>query len=210
MNADKLTMLCREGDEEANDSLQRHFTPSCKVSKASSESCAVSAFSLVPGYNTFSLVQRTIVVHSCLECCPCLSLKRAPVGGRRFRPSVAVVSGCRFRPKFGTYEIHIFMFAVFFLFVQRSSGFTFGDNWRLSSGCTFGDFVTFSVIQLSVSLRVARCRALVPSGFIRLCAWLRESNFVHLWTLSVCVKTLHLGTVSICLALIFHYILSET
>ena len=33
MNADNLTMLCREEDVEANDSLQRQFTPSCKVSK---------------------------------------------------------------------------------------------------------------------------------------------------------------------------------
>ena len=37
MNADNLTMLCRERDVEANDSLQRQFTPSCKVSKVSSE-----------------------------------------------------------------------------------------------------------------------------------------------------------------------------
>ena len=33
LNADNLTMLCREGDVEANDSLRRQFTPSCKVSK---------------------------------------------------------------------------------------------------------------------------------------------------------------------------------
>ena len=105
------------------------------------------------------------------------SLQRALVGGRRFRPSVAIVSGCRCRPKFGTYEIRtFFIFAVFFLCSGRvdsrygnnwrlSNGFTFGDNWRLSSGFTFGDFVTFSVIQLSVSLRVARCLALAPFLF---------------------------------------------
>ena len=29
MNADTLTMLCREGDVEANDSFQRQFSPSC-------------------------------------------------------------------------------------------------------------------------------------------------------------------------------------
>ena len=33
------------------------------------------------------------------------SLKRAPVGG------------CRFRPMFGTYEIHIFYFGIFSLFI---------------------------------------------------------------------------------------------
>ena len=44
-------------------------------------------------------------------------------------------------------------------------------------------------MQLSVSLRVEHCRALVPSGFIHLCAWLREGNFVHLCTLSVCENT---------------------
>ena len=80
-------------------------------------------------------------------------------------------------PSLGRMKFTLFMFAVFFLFVQRSSGFTFGDNWRLSSGFTFGDnwrlsigftfgdFVTFSVIQLSVSLRVARCRRTCPFWF---------------------------------------------
>ena len=63
MNADNLTMLCREGDVEANDSLQRLFTPSCKVSKCHLKFDAVSAFSLVQGYNTFSVVPRTIVVY---------------------------------------------------------------------------------------------------------------------------------------------------
>ena len=29
MNADTLTMLCREGDVEANDSFQRQFSPPC-------------------------------------------------------------------------------------------------------------------------------------------------------------------------------------
>ena len=51
----------------ANHSLQRKFTPSCKVSKCHLKVDAVSAFSLVQGYNTFSFVLRTIVVYSYLE-----------------------------------------------------------------------------------------------------------------------------------------------
>ena len=37
MNADKLTLLYREGDVEANDSVQRQFAPSCKISRVSFE-----------------------------------------------------------------------------------------------------------------------------------------------------------------------------
>ena len=99
-----------------------------KLQKCHLKVDAVSACSIVPGYNTFSFVQRTIVVHSLSRTLPVSLSKRAPVGGRRFRPSVAVVSGCRCRPKCGTYEIHIFYFCSF-LFVQRSSGLTFGNNW---------------------------------------------------------------------------------
>ena len=67
---------------------------------------AVSAFSCVQGYNTLTFVLRTIVVYLCLE--------RAPVGGRHFRPSVAVVSGCFFRPNVGRMELGITVF--FWLF----------------------------------------------------------------------------------------------
>ena len=42
-----------------------------------------------------------------------VSLKRAPVGGRRFRPSVAVATEYRFRPDFGRAKFAIFIFAVF-------------------------------------------------------------------------------------------------
>ena len=59
-------------------------------------------------------------------------------GRASLSPSVAVVSGCRFRPNFGRVKFD------FFLFLQ------FGDTWRLSRGFTFADSVTFSVIQLSV------------------------------------------------------------
>ena len=102
MNADNLTMHCREGDVEANDNLQRQFTPSCKVSKVSFEICCCICLPPCPRLQHFLFVLRTIVVYSCLELCPylercpCLSLKRALVGGRRFRPSAAVVCGCRF------------------------------------------------------------------------------------------------------------------
>ena len=37
MNADNLTMRCREEDVEANVRLQRKFTPSCNVQKLSFE-----------------------------------------------------------------------------------------------------------------------------------------------------------------------------
>ena len=37
MDADTLTMLCREGDVEANDEFQRQFSPLCSFSKAVSE-----------------------------------------------------------------------------------------------------------------------------------------------------------------------------
>ena len=85
------------------------------------------------------LVSRTLPVS--------LSLKRAPVGGCRSRPSFAVVS-VFFSAQFWTNEILNFYYCSFFLW--RSSGFTFGDSWRLSSGLTYGDNVTFAVIQLSV------------------------------------------------------------
>ena len=63
-----------------------------------------------------------------------VSLKRAPVSGRRSRPSVAVVSGCRFRPNFGRTK---FVFWSVYL-----------CSCRVDS--RFGDNVTLSVIQLSV------------------------------------------------------------
>ena len=37
MDADTLTMLCREGDVKANDDFQRQFSPSCNFSKVVSE-----------------------------------------------------------------------------------------------------------------------------------------------------------------------------
>ena len=100
MNADNLTMLRREEDVEANVSLHLHaMFKSCLL--IFDAVCAVSAFSLIQGCNTLSPVLRTIVVCSCLE--------RAPVDGRRFRPSVAVVSGCRFRSNLGRMEFGYFL-----------------------------------------------------------------------------------------------------
>ena len=72
---------------------------------------AVSTFSLVQCYNTFSFVLRTIVDYSNvarISNVAFVSLKRARVGGRRFRPIVAVVSGASFSAQFGTYEIRNF------------------------------------------------------------------------------------------------------
>ena len=47
MNADTLTMLCREGDDEANDSFQRQLSHSCKISKCRLKNFDDSARSLV-------------------------------------------------------------------------------------------------------------------------------------------------------------------
>ena len=124
---------------EANDSLQRQFTPSCKASKVSFEIGCCLCLQPSPKSQRVLFVLRRIVVHSCLERCPCLSLKCAPVGGRRSRPSVAVVSGCRFRLHFERTKNSQFLLLRFsFFFVHLSSGFTVGDS------------VTFSVIQFSV------------------------------------------------------------
>ena len=41
MHADTLTMLCREGDVEANDNFQRQFSPSCKIFKMSFENSMI-------------------------------------------------------------------------------------------------------------------------------------------------------------------------
>ena len=109
----------------------------------------MSAFSLDQGYNTFSLRYEGLLSTRVSNVAR-VSLKRAPVGGRLFRPN------------FERVRFAMFIFAVFFYFMLLSSGFTFGDYWRLpsgftlgdngrlSSGFTFGDKVTFSVIQLSV------------------------------------------------------------
>ena len=139
MNADNVTVLCREGDVETNDSLHRQFTPSCKVSKASSESCSVSAFSLVPGYKTFTLVQRTIVFHSCLERCPCLSLSN--VLQRCCRELVS------FSAHVWTYEMRNFLIWQFSFFscsgrvdsrlVLCDTAFSVFACWALSRTCPF-------------------------------------------------------------------------
>ena len=55
---------------------------------------AVSAFSLVQGYSTFSFVQRTIVVYSYLERCLCVS-RTLPLS---LSNTAAVLSGVVFGP----------------------------------------------------------------------------------------------------------------
>ena len=127
---------------------------------------AVCAFSFVQGYNTFSLCYERL-----------LSTRVSNVSrvslSNVLRLVGAVFGPALFSAQFWTYEIRNFYFCSFF-FMQRSSGHTFGDNWRLSGGHTFGDNwrlsgghtfgdnwrlsggprfgdnVTFSVIQLSV------------------------------------------------------------
>ena len=80
---------------------------------------AVSALSLEQSYSTFSVVLRTVVVYyvsrisNVARVSLSLSLERAPVGGRRFRPSVAVVSGCHFRPSLGRVKLRFFEFLLY-------------------------------------------------------------------------------------------------
>ena len=82
---------------------------------------AVPAFSLAQGYNTFSLCYDRLLSTRVSNVAGIsnvarVSLKRAPIGGRRFRPSGAVVSGRRFLPNLGRMKLAIFIFAVFFFF----------------------------------------------------------------------------------------------
>ena len=133
------------------------------------------------------------------DCCPLVS-RPLPVSlsnvlllfGRRLRPSVAVVSGRRFRPEFRRVKFGIFILAVFLL---RScpSGFTFGDN------------VTFAGTSFS---RLCRNRHTAFSALLRTCSFLSHPSlcmaqggkFCSLVHVEFCVKTLHLSTVSLCLA----------
>ena len=43
IDADTLTMLCREGDVEANDEFQRQFSPSCNFQKSFENSMILPA-----------------------------------------------------------------------------------------------------------------------------------------------------------------------
>ena len=88
-------MLCREKDAEANECASLHLH--AKLQKCHLKFDAASAFSLVQGHNTFSLCYERWLSTRVSNVAR-ISLKRAPVCGRRFRPSVAVVSGCRVRP----------------------------------------------------------------------------------------------------------------
>ena len=119
-------MLCREGDVEANVSLQFHAKfKSCLL--IFDAVCTVSAFSLVQGCNTFSFVLRTIVVYSCLERCPCPSRTRS----------------CWFRPTFGRLEF------VFFFYCCK---FSFFRDCRVDSRLvTIAHLLTHPVFSVGVS-----------------------------------------------------------
>ena len=56
-NADTLTMLCREGDVEANDSFRRQLTPSCNFQKCRLK--ILMLFCLVQDYN-MCISERTL------------------------------------------------------------------------------------------------------------------------------------------------------
>ena len=71
---------------------------------------AVSAFSLIQGSNTFSSCYERLLSTRVSNVARLSLSKRAPVGWRRFRPSVAVVSGCRFRPNLGRMKFALFLF----------------------------------------------------------------------------------------------------
>ena len=111
MNTDKFTLLRREGNVQANDSLQRQFTFHAKFQKCHVKFDAVSALSLVQGYSTFSSVQRTIVVYSYLERCLCVS-RTLPLS---LSNTAAVLSGCRLRPNFGRMTFGFFFCSFKFL-----------------------------------------------------------------------------------------------
>ena len=68
MNADSLTMLCREGDVEANDNFQRQFSPSCTFSKYRLK---IRWFCPQPFFWCTG-------VFACCERCPCRSPTRGP------------------------------------------------------------------------------------------------------------------------------------
>ena len=68
MNADSLTMLCREGDVEANDNFQRQFSPSCTFSKYRLK---IRWFCPQPFFWCTG-------VFACCERCPCRSPSRGP------------------------------------------------------------------------------------------------------------------------------------
>ena len=138
-------------------------------------------------------------------------LERALDRWRSFRPSVAVVSGCRFRLNFGRMEFgnSYFCNSLFFATVEWI------HVWRqLHTSCLVSPWVSltvalsvsrmyhqgaFSVDEASVKEAVAARCALFPSCLFHPCSWLREGicSLVHI---GFCVKTLHLGTVSFCLA----------
>ena len=104
-----------------------------------------------------------------------LSLERAPVGGRRFRPSVAVVSGCRFRPNFGRMEFGNFCFRSF-CFMRLSSGFAFGDICTSSgTSCPVPLWVS-----LTVALSVSRMRGKRDTAFsvVACCTLWRTFSFL--------------------------------
>ena len=115
---------------------------------------AVSAFSLVQGYNTFSFVLRTIVVYSYLERCPCLS--RTSCWWARCRPSAAAVSGCGFRPNFGHMKLFFLQFSLCCSCRVVSRLVTRGDCRVGSRLETMPHSLAHPVvIRLSVKLRIA-------------------------------------------------------
>ena len=83
-----------------NVSLHLH----AKIQKCHLKFDAVSAFSLDQGYNAFSLRYEGLL-STRVSNVACVSLKRAPVGGRRFRP------------KFGRMKFAMFIFCSFLLFL---------------------------------------------------------------------------------------------
>ena len=98
MNADTLTMLCRERDVEANDNFQRQFPPSCNFSKCRLK---IRWFCPQPCPDFFLC---TGVFACCERCCLSPSLTCTVVGGRRVRPIFAVEDGRRFRHTSGHLE----------------------------------------------------------------------------------------------------------
>ena len=104
------------GGVEANDSFQRQFSVVWQFDD--------SARSLVKKIFIFgvlvSFVLRTLTLSLSL------SLSCTVIGGRRFRPSVAVVEGHGFRPTSG----HLELISMFMMLIQQQSE-PLADEWNM-------------------------------------------------------------------------------
>ena len=143
-------MLCREGHVEANDSFQRQFSPSCNFQNVVWK-FVDSARSLVR--MIFFLKYWCLCVLRTLRLS--LSLTCTVVGGRRFRSSVAVVDGRRYRPTSG----HLQSTSMFIVLVQQQIR-TIGRRAESVVGCK-------PVFPVLMDAAVLTCTCLRPSVVVK-------------------------------------------